>query len=181
MKISEEDRALFRGSVGNVVKIKNQENVLKLPRPQLKVKIRKALREDPEMVDLMSDDPSWINSDPSSEMRFRREGVAPKLLRQLIQGKFAPDAVIDLHGLTASEARDELQYFLYSALKQNLFCVKIIHGQGYGSKGDPIIRGLIDRWLRLQLDILAFANPPQRMGGRGATLCLLRNQYCFDE
>lgn len=180
MKISEEDRSLFRNSVGDVAKIKNQDNILKLPRPKLKVKVHKALREDPNKIDLMSDDPTWINSDPTSEMRFRRNGVSPKLLRQLIQGKIGPDAVIDLHGLTASEARDELQYFLYSALKQNLFCIKIIHGQGYGSKGDPIIRGLIDRWLRLQLDILAFANPPQRMGGRGATLCLLRGQYHLD-
>lgn len=178
--ISEEDKKLFRNSVGRVRKVKNQGNVVQHPKPKIKLKINKALREDPDFRDLMSDDTAWINTDPTSEMRFKRDGVSPKLFRALVQGKFMPDEYIDLHGLTASEARDELQYFLISALKRNLFCIKIIHGQGNSSKGDPVIRGLIERWLKLQIDVLAFANPPQKYGGRGATLCVLRSQLPFE-
>lgn len=180
MLISDEDKDLFRKAIGSVRKIKKPADRVQHPRPKLKLKIRQALREDANFQDLMSDDTSWINTDPTSEMRFIRDGVPRKLLSALIQGKFAPDDVIDLHGLTASEARDELQNFLYHALKQNLFCVKIIHGQGNSSKGDPVIRGLIERWLKLQIDILAFANPPQKRGGRGVTLCVLRAQIPFD-
>ncbi len=179
--INDEDKKLFRETVGRVRKIKNQGNSVQFPKPKLKIKIRKALREEANFQDLMSDDTSWINTDPTSEMRYKRDGVSPKLLRGLTQGKFGFDDVIDLHGLTASQARDELQQFLYFALKQNLFCVKIIHGQGNSSKGDPVIRGLIERWLKLQIDVLAFANPPQRMGGRGVTLCVLRSQDPFGE
>lgn len=180
MAISDDDKDLFRKAVGPVRKIKNHNDRMMHPRPKLRLKIRKALREDAAFQDLMSDDTSWINTDPTSEMRFARDGVSHKLLRALAQGEFYPDDLIDLHGLTASEARDELQEFLYHALKRDLFCVKIIHGQGNSSKGDPIIRGLIERWLKLQMDVLAFANPPQRMGGRGVTLCVLRAQTPFD-
>ncbi|MHC5224677.1 Smr/MutS family protein [Ignatzschineria sp. LJL83] len=176
MSISKDDKDLFRQTIGSVRKLKKQDDRIQHPRPKLRLKIRKALREDPNFQDLMSDDTSWINTDPMSEMRFARNGVSTRLLRALIQGKFQADDVIDLHGLTASEARDELQHFLYHALKQNFFCVKIIHGQGNSSKGDPVIRGLIERWLKLQIDVLAFANPPQKMGGRGVTLCILRAQ-----
>lgn len=179
--ITEEERDLFRSSVGRVRKVKNQGNVAMHPRKKLKVKIRKALREEVSFQDMMSDDTAWINTDPTSEMRFIRNGVPSKILRALSQGKFYPDESIDLHGLTASQARDELQDFLFHALKRNLFCIRIVHGQGNSSKGDPVIRGLIERWLKLQIDVLAFANPPQRMGGRGATLCVLRAQNPFDD
>ena len=180
MVLSDDDKDLFRKAVGTVRKIKNHDDRVQHPRPKLKLKIRKALREDANYQDLMSDDTAWINTDPTSEMRFARQGVSRKLLSALVQGRFGFDDVIDLHGLTASEARDELQHFLYHALKQNFFCVKIIHGQGNSSKGDPVIRGLIERWLKLQIDVLAFANPPQKMGGRGVTLCVLRSQAPFD-
>jgi len=176
MTISDDDKDLFRKTIGKVKKIKNHNDRILHSKPKLKLKIRKALREEASFQDLMSDDTAWINTDPMSEMRFARDGVSRKLLRALSQGDFYPDDTIDLHGLTASEARDELQEFLYHALKRNLFCIKIIHGQGNSSKGDPVIRGLIERWLKLQIDVLAFANPPQRIGGRGVTLCVLRSQ-----
>ncbi len=179
--ISDEDKKLFRNSIGKVESLKNPDDKIRHPRPKLRLAIRKALREESTFLDLMSDDTNWINSDPESEMRYARDGVSSKLLRRLAQGDFLPDDTIDLHGLTASSARDELQMFLYSALKRNLFCVKIIHGQGNSSKNDPVIRGLIDRWLRLQIDVLAFANPPQRYGGRGVTLCILRAQNPFEK
>lgn len=178
--ISDEDKHLFRNTVGRVRKIKKQGNLAQHPRQKKRIKIHKALREEMSFVDLMSDDTAWINTDPTAEMRFLRSGAQPKMLRDLAAGKIYPDDAIDLHGLTASSARDALQSFLFHALKRNLFCLRIVHGQGNSSKGDPVIRGLIDRWLRLQIDVLAFANPPQKYGGRGVTLCILRSQYPFD-
>lgn len=179
MAISDEDKALFRATIGRVKRVTNPRGKVQHPRPKRPIIIHKPLREEMILQDLMSDDPTWIETDIESEMRFRKDGVSPKILRKLVQGDFSPEASIDLHGLTASQARDALQEFLYFALKQNLFCIKIVHGQGHSSQGDPIIRGLIARWLPLQADILAFANPPQRYGGRGVTLCILKSQDPF--
>lgn len=178
MAISDKDRALFRAAVGRVKPI-NSDRIEPQRRP-IKLHIRKALPDDNQFDDLMSDDTSWLN-DTQEEMRFARNGVPRKLLRQLLQGAIAPEASIDLHGLTAESAREEVSQFLYYAIKQNLYCIMIIHGQGYHSQEGAVIRGLVDRWLRFRPEVLAFANPPQRMGGRGATLCILRPDSPFEK
>ncbi len=175
MTISDEERALFRQAVGRVKRVENDRVVHPKKRPR--VRVRRALPDENPFHDLMSDDASWIEE--HEEMRFARNGVQRKLLKALIQGEIYPEAVIDLHGLSAEEARDEVSQFLYYAIKQNLYCVKIIHGQGYHSEEGAIIRGLVNRWLRLRPEIIAFANPPQFMGGRGATLTILRSANPF--
>lgn len=178
MGVSNDEKALFRKIVGKVKPVKSDQ--IEHPRRKIAVRVRKALREEADFRDMMSDETHWLNPDNREEHRFIREGVPFRVLRKLTQGKVSPDASIDLHGLTASEARDALADFLYLALKQNLYCINIIHGQGYSSKGDPVIRGLVERWLRLNSDVLAFSNPPQRMGGRGATFAILRAQNPFE-
>ncbi len=178
MGISDEEKALFRQEVGRVKPVKNDK--VEHPRRKVSIRVRKALQEETLFQDMMSDETHWLNPDNRDEHRFIREGVSFRVMRDLVQGRISPDASIDLHGLTASEARDELSNFLYLALKQNLYCINIIHGQGYSSEGKPIIRGLVERWLRLNSDVLAFSNPPQRMGGRGATLAVLRAQNPFE-
>lgn len=44
----------------------------------------------------------------------------------------APQREIDLHQKTASEARNEINDFIYSSVRQNLLTVRIITGKGTG-------------------------------------------------
>ncbi len=177
MALSDDDKALFRTTLGSVKPIKNDKVVH--ARRKVSVKVRRALPENQKTIDMMSDASHWLDLDPDVEMRYAKPGIQRRLLKILAQGRIEPEAGIDLHGLTVEEARDELSAFLYDSLRDNCYCVIVVHGQGYNSPEGPIIRGFVNKWLRLKNEVLAFSNAPQYMGGRGATLVLLRRGYEF--
>jgi DNA-nicking Smr family endonuclease len=53
--------------------------------------------------------------------------------------------------------------------------VRIIHGKGLGSKNrEPVLKAKIKTWLARYEDVLAYCQAPDRDGGAGATLMLLR-------
>ena len=86
------------------------------------------------------------------------------------------DAEIDLHGMTVDKARGTLVMFLDEALTYRYRCVRIIHGKGYSSaQRTPVIKGLLDRWLRLNNRVLAFCSAQPRDGGTGALYVLLKS------
>ncbi|CPR01187.1 Smr domain [Bordetella pertussis] len=54
-------------------------------------------------------------------------------------------------------------------------CVRIVHGKGYGSQGlEPVLKDKARTWLVQKADVLAFSEAPERGGGAGALLVLLR-------
>jgi DNA-nicking Smr family endonuclease len=80
--------------------------------------------------------------------------------------------------LRQKEARRLLATRLESAQARGLRCVTVIHGRGRGSQmGDAVLRDSISDWLSkapCAKTLLAFAPAPNRLGGEGATLVLLR-------
>src|SRR3954454_16621689 len=50
------------------------------------------------------------------ELVFAREGIQKLVLRKLRRGQYRVQAEIDLHGLTAPEAKEEVRTFLANAL-----------------------------------------------------------------
>gem|GEM_PF-1622234 len=64
------------------------------------------------------------------ELSFRRPHVPPGILTKLRRGHYAVDAEIDLHGLTAVEARAALRAFIAESIARRLTCVRVIHGKG---------------------------------------------------
>ncbi|CPK00919.1 Smr domain [Bordetella pertussis] len=51
----------------------------------------------------------------------------------------------------------------------------IVHGKGYGSQGlEPVLKDKARTWLVQKADVLAFSEAPERGGGAGALLVLLR-------
>jgi hypothetical protein len=54
---------------------------------------------------------------------------------------------IDLHGLSVEEARVKLEIGLKSALVNQEWVVRIIHGQGKHSEVFPVIKSMVRRWL----------------------------------
>ena len=93
------------------------------------------------------------------------------------RGQFAVQAEIDLHGLGREAAHDALREFVADAVTSGLRCVRVIHGKGRrsGSRG-PVIKRVVDHWLRRMEPVVAFVSARPVDGGTGAVYVLLARQ-----
>jgi len=167
MSIDDEDKALFRNAVSGIRPLKrggDQHRSLKPSRPS---QIGQAQTvSDP--------------SDPGEELtigdvlRYLRPGHDLRLLRKLQQGKFPPQATLDLHGCSRSEAKPLLDAFLTDCLQDGLRNLLIIHGKGWRSEGfRPVLKTALNQWLPHYPCVLAFCSAATRHGGNGAVYVLL--------
>jgi DNA-nicking Smr family endonuclease len=100
---------------------------------------------------------------------FCRPSMSAHAWRELRAGNIQPSAILDLHGLTFSEAEIALVNFLNTAYQQEWMMVKIIHGKGGQSTPSyPVLKNFVNRFLRMQPHVLAFTSTPPRFGGTGA-------------
>jgi DNA-nicking Smr family endonuclease len=96
-------------------------------------------------------------------------------MRRLARGGFSIQSEIDLHGLTSSEAKAELRQFLADSVMRGHTCVRIVHGKGRGSgAAGPVLKRMVDQWLRRWDAVLAFVTARPADGGSGAIYVLLR-------
>lgn len=109
------------------------------------------------------------------ELSFRRPHVPEAVLTKLRRGHFAVDAEIDLHGMTAAEAKEALRTFLTAARERRMSCVRVIHGKGRrsGPRG-PVLKNVVNHWLQRSDAVLAFGSARLIDGGSGAIYVLLR-------
>ena len=103
---------------------------------------------------------------------------------KMTRGRLAPEARIDLHGLTLSEAHPELIHFILNAQSQGLRLVLVITGKGKrGQDIGPIpqkmgvLRHQVPQWLRLPplgMTVLQISEAHLKHGGSGAFYVYLR-------
>jgi len=106
---------------------------------------------------------------------FVRADAAPDTARNLRRGQWPAGAELDLHGLRVEQARHAVLSFLDECLEHGIRCVRIVHGKGYGSQGlEPVLKDKVRTWLVQKPDVMAFSQAPEREGGAGALLVLLR-------
>jgi len=86
----------------------------------------------------------------------------------------APEAELDLHGLSGAQAVQALERFLRQAHAGGLREVLIIHGKGHHSTGEPVLPRTVRSYLERCPFTGAFAAADRRQGGRGATWVRLR-------
>jgi DNA-nicking Smr family endonuclease len=107
-------------------------------------------------------------------------GLDRRLVRQLRGGHFATQAHLDLHGLTASEARTAVDAFLAEAHQRGHRCVLIVHGRGLNSKDQvPVLKRRLTGWLSRTAwarQVLAFTSARPCDGGVGALYVLMRRR-----
>lgn len=109
----------------------------------------------------------------------RAEDVASRALAKLRRGDPAPEREIDLHGLDAPAAAKRVRRVLETAREEGVRCVLVIHGRGLRSDGEAVLRRALPEWLAappLDRLVQAFAPAPERLGGAGASLVLLRRE-----
>lgn len=170
--ISPADSDLFRQSVGKVQVVKSDSLLLradKKPKPIPKSQQEQTAEKQQEHRDIVSE-----KLTAEDTLSFIAPGLQKNVLKKLAQGYFAADAQLDLHGLTRSEAKQQLLRFLYLCVKDGCRCVHIIHGKGYRSENNyPILKNHLNVWLRQHNDVQAFCSAHPKDGGAGAVLVLL--------
>jgi DNA-nicking Smr family endonuclease len=172
-----DDATLFRAAVSDVTPLHAEERARTgrakpAPIPQQR------LRDEAEVLeDSLSDHWDPADMEMGDELFHVRDGLPSTTLRRLRRGTFSIAAELDLHGYTLDQARSALTLFLHDAPRRANCCVRIIHGKGYGSpQGKPVLKNMLNRWLRQRDDVVAFCSALPRHGGTGALYVLLKRR-----
>ena len=120
-----------------------------------------------------------ITEDCPDILSFSRSGLQHKVLKKLRQGKNSIEHALELHGLTVEQARRELVEFLGECEAAYVRYAIIVHGKGYRSKDKPVIKPMVNRWLRAADNVLAFHSAQAKDGGTGAVYVLLKKVSIF--
>jgi DNA-nicking Smr family endonuclease len=109
----------------------------------------------------------WTNPDA---------GPGSILAKELHEGKFAVQDMLDLHGYTVEEADVLVYEFLRCAFMRSFRCVRIIHGRGLKSRNGPALKTSLAGWLsgKYRKYVIAYVSARQCDGGLGATYILLK-------
>ena len=117
-----------------------------------------------------------VNSDEYVEGYVK--GMSPIVLEKLRRGHFSVQAYLDLHGLTAREAEEEVGAFVSEAVSLGYRCVLLVHGRGLNSKDQiPVLKKRLETMLLrgpVRRHIIAFSSARPVDGGPGASYVLLR-------
>lgn len=177
--ITPEERALFRESVKGTVPLGETrpatDEILPLKKANENTVQKKCLK-DSRQIDLrhfpLSDHgPETVSGEESIE--YRGGGLSHKDMKRFKNGEFPIQAALDLHGRSADQAREEVIQFLTKAQNEQWRCVRIVHGKGKHQGETPILKNLINAWLRQIPFVLAFCSAVPRDGGAGAVYVLL--------
>ncbi len=109
-----------------------------------------------------------------SIVSFCRAGFSKERFNELKKGQIAWQATLDLHGFTSDSAEKKFLEFMNTALRLLYRSVVIIHGKGSVSREAPILKNLINNWLRQIPEVMAFHSALPQHGGSGAVYIFLK-------
>jgi DNA-nicking Smr family endonuclease len=175
--MSESDESdLFREQMRGVKRLRKNTSAPQPPKPPPEAKFTRADQREVLKESLLPPE-DFATLSTGDELAFRRHHIPEQTLIRLRRGHFAVDAEIDLHGLTAAEAKAALREFLAAAVQRHLSCIRIIHGKGRGSgPRGPVLKNVVNQWLQRIDVVLAFGSARPIDGGSGAIYVLLRQQ-----
>ena len=171
----DDDAALFRRHVGEARPLKREQGrIAPVRRTPRRASPAPAPEAGGPAEDQFEPDSSG-DIERGSRIEFARPGLQRREIRRLRRGYHPIQDRLDLHGLFASEAERAVLEFIGHSRARGLRCVCIIHGKGRSSaKGRPVLKAVVDRWLRRCDGVLAFCPAPDNAGGTGAVHVLLR-------
>lgn len=179
-EITKSDKLTFRQAMGQIKPIKHT----KIPLEPLKThhnnhnKLKKQVfyndeEDNSPSADYFSDFEKMPSVGGEDILQFARSGIQNKILRNLRNGKYNVEAILDLHGKTVEEARNALTEFLLKCQEHGVRHVLIIHGKGRHTKV-PILKNKLNNWLRETNRVLAFCSATTRDGRGGSLYVLLK-------
>lgn len=172
--LSDEDKELFRQVVKDVKPLSKNSERIETTQPLPNTIKRAASNPKPttKSYHLSNYYTEPVYSD--SLVSYSRTGIPLKRFKELRKGEIRWQARIDLHGLYAELAQDTLCKFIDEQIQLGHRCILIIHGKG-GQQGEPpVLKNLVNHWLRQLSQVLAFHSALPRDGGTGALYVLLK-------
>jgi len=164
--LSAEDKKAFKESIGKI-KPMVQDKII----PPRKV-INKIAKQKSDINRQVAEfhfsdefEPELPNQGP---MKYIREDVDTFEAKNLRRGVYAPELILDLHGLDQHNAKREIAALLAACHKEHVRCVCIVHGIG-----GRILKNKTPHWLVQHPDVMAFHQAPLEYGGDGALLVLV--------
>ncbi|KQQ45772.1 DNA mismatch repair protein MutS [Duganella sp. Leaf126] len=173
---------IFQSAVGGVKRLPESDRyVPQLPKTAgaaAPVRPQRTQAEDDAAVlreslsDLFEVD-HYLEEDPA--LNYAAPGVGPDVVKKLRKGHWPVQDELDLHGMRRDQARDAIGDFLRRSAMRNHRCVCVIHGRGFGSRGqEPVLKSMVHSWLVQKEEVVAFCQARAAEGGEGALMVLLR-------
>ena len=173
---------IFQSALGGVKRLpESDRHVPQLPKTAgvtLPVKRKLTQAEDDAAVlreslsDLFEVD-HYLEEDPA--LNYAAPGVGSDVVKKLRKGHWPVQDELDLHGMRRDQARDAIGDFLRRSTMRNHRCVCVIHGRGFGSRGqEPVLKSMVHSWLVQKEEVVAFCQARSSEGGEGALMVLLR-------
>ena len=153
--------------------LKNWENDKQSDQKKKKVTKKKQIQEKKSIMESVIDTYS-----PDSDILQTKVEAKPyvqKVSREKMRRKKA-DLVLDLHGMSAEDAKMELNGFIRRSYKSGARKILIIHGKGNHTKGQAVLKPLVKSILELSPYIGDVGTPERRDGGSGATWAVVRQR-----
>lgn len=167
-----DDTELFREAVSGVAPLKQDR--IEPHRSKRKPVPESRIQDDRDVMDSLLSDHVSEEIETGDELLFQRPGIQNTVMRKLRRGQYTIEAELDLHRKTVDQSRQLMSSFIDSAQKNGQRCVRIIHGKGYGSEGKlPILKNMVNSWLKQKNEVLAFCSALPNDGGTGAVYVLL--------
>jgi DNA-nicking Smr family endonuclease len=174
MKVSDEEKKQFRDAVGAVKKIKNSSS-----KDSSKPKPSPHVRENNIDISYKINKTAVYEKkvDGNTKLKFCRAGKNNKEFKKLCQGKIRYEDELYLRGCTITETLKKLKKKMISWQLDGIYCVKITHGKGLGSKEKfPVIKNKLNEFLREHPMVWGFCSAQQKHGGTGAIYVLFKKQ-----
>ncbi|MAD53991.1 endonuclease SmrB [Idiomarina sp. UBA3162] len=167
-----DDRDLFRQAMAGIQPIENDEIAPLSAREKIQQKHHKRQKQEVKDVqdivrDTFSDNfEGYLGDD---KVAYTAPGESSYLAKQLRRGDYAPEMLLDLHGLTVAQAKHELAAMLTACEKELIQCCSVMHGHGTG-----VLKKQLPHWLIQHPAVRAFHQAPKTFGGDAAVLILLQ-------
>ena len=175
-KNKQEDSISFADMLDDVKVLASSDKVVHdspKPRP---VPVQSERDEEKIMQELLVSPNEYEEMQPGDSLSYFQPGIQKQVFRKLKRGQYSIEAELDLHGLTRDEAQQQLNEFIFDVRERGMRCIRIIHGKGYGSSNQgPVIKPLVNQWLRKRSEILAFCSARPVDGGTGAVYVLVKS------
>ncbi|OTG83700.1 Smr/MutS family protein [Acinetobacter sp. ANC 4648] len=142
-------------------------------KPDAKTLAKRAAAEGPRDMDNaeLSDTQAMLNPVASqASLSYRIATLQHKVFEDLKAGNLRWYEAVDLHGCTVEDARSAVLQIIQMAKDENQNVIKIVHGKG----PEAVLKTYVNSWLRQHRDVLAFVSAPEKQGGTGAVLVLLK-------
>ena len=176
--MSDDDKALFRLAMQGVKPLQNNRSpeappqaVARLPRDVKPLK--NPPRKEP-MVALSLSDYTSEEAGAETVLSWCRSSLSSQRFAELKKGLIRREGRLDLHGLQTASAETALLDFIAGEHVRHHRCLLIIHGKGSPQGQAPILKNLVNAWLRQIPQVLAFHSALPKDGGTGALYLLLK-------